>query len=209
MKSLVFLALLLVVSVLRAGPPSKPEGGASAERPEFDTTYMSEKNPELESFEKAAKDFVHDQRVVVMRMLHQHLAKNNMVETVAYYHENINVLPLEAVKDRLDKFDTGRVSYRYRNPANKPEEWMIPYLEQFRGTSIMSNRQPMKAIVGVLPDGKRFYLESRYNSPLCLHCHGENIKPEVSAKIRSYYPDDTLVGFKHNEFLGFIWVKEK
>jgi len=36
----------------------------------------------------------------------------------------------------------------------------------------------------------------------CLKCHGQNIAPEITAKLKENYPDDKATGFKLGDVRG-------
>lgn len=96
----------------------------------------------------------------------------------------------------------GRTSHRLRNPANAPEAWMLPLLEEFRD----SEPQPGSfRTVDLGPRGTG-YVEPIYLKPLCANCHGENVAPDLLVRIREHYPDDDAIGFRVGEFRGLFWA---
>jgi hypothetical protein len=45
--------------------------------------------------------------------------------------------------------------------------------------------------------------------PLCLTCHGEIIAPVILQELGRHYPNDLAIGYRENEFRGFIKVSPK
>lgn len=96
----------------------------------------------------------------------------------------------------------GRTSHRLRNPANAPGDWMLPFLEEFRGS------EPQPGAFRTVSLGARGtgYVEPIYLQPMCATCHGTNVDPELLATIRAHYPEDRAVGFEVGELRGLFWV---
>jgi hypothetical protein len=96
----------------------------------------------------------------------------------------------------------GRTSHRLRNPANAPEPWMVPLLEEFRA----SPPQPgawRKVDLGPRGTG---YAEPILLQPMCATCHGEAVAPALRERIRALYPSDEAVGFRIGELRGMFWA---
>jgi hypothetical protein len=94
----------------------------------------------------------------------------------------------------------GRTSHRLRNPANKAEPWMLPFLEAFRASPPrhLAHHRPRPRGTG--------YVETIHHQPLCATCHGENVAPALLEKIRAHYPEDEATGFRVGELRGLFWV---
>lgn len=160
-------------------------------------------------FEKEAAGLANELKSNLVKNLNEKLAKEGAVSAIAFCHENVKKLAKDVAGKRLDKYEFGRTSHKVRNSNNVPSEWMKIYLQEFQGTMMTSNQKRKVPIIGTIEGGKKFYLEPLYIRPLCLNCHGTEIKNEVIEKVRALYPKDQATGFKLNEFRGFIWVKEK
>ncbi len=58
-------------------------------------------------------------------------------------------------------------------------------------------------------NGKRKFLRAIYvGSPLCLNCHGTDIKPRVKEKLDELYPEDEATGFSLGDLRGAFVVEE-
>lgn len=160
-----------------------------------------------DAFKTEASALAKNLRETLMKELSKKMAEGGPTEAVPFCHENVRPLAKSAAKDFLEKFEFGRTSHKVRNPQNAPKEWMVDYLERFKGTKAEKGKD--QSVVHVLPDGKRAYLEPLYVQPLCLNCHGPSVAKAVQDKIQGLYPQDKATGFNVGDFRGFIWVKEK
>jgi hypothetical protein len=103
-----------------------------------------------------------------------------------------------------------RVSLRYRNPSNIPDEYDRRKLEEF---DLLNKKKEMKNEYSeVIDEGGQKYL--RYilplvALPLCINCHGlkETISAEVKTILSEKYPDDRATGFRVVDLRGAISVK--
>lgn len=103
-----------------------------------------------------------------------------------------------------DEIEVGRVSTRYRNPNNKPEVWMEETIQKYHQNQINS-----PYVIVDLDNGKKGLLKPIKIMPLCLNCHGENIKEEISHEIKTNYPQDKAINYKLGQIRGFFWAKYK
>jgi len=96
----------------------------------------------------------------------------------------------------------GRTSHRLRNPANAPEPWMAPLLDEFRTSPPTPDAW---RTVDLGPRGTG-YVEPIYLQPLCATCHGEAVEATLLERIRALYPNDEAVGFPVGGFRGLFWA---
>jgi protein tyrosine phosphatase (PTP) superfamily phosphohydrolase (DUF442 family) len=96
----------------------------------------------------------------------------------------------------------GRTSHRTRNPANDPEPWMQPLLDEYLETPT----QPRPPRVVELGERGTGYVEPIYLQEMCATCHGDAVDPELLGLIRERYPEDRAVGFAPGELRGLFWV---
>lgn len=100
------------------------------------------------------------------------------------------------------ELEVGRTSHRLRNPANAPEPWMEPLLQEY-----VNNPQDETARAVRLEDGRIGYVEPIHVRGLCLTCHGEVVATEVMVRVHELYPQDRATGFREGDFRGMFWVK--
>lgn len=101
----------------------------------------------------------------------------------------------------VDGVTMGRASHRLRNPLNVAPEWVDEILQDYVADS--SDREPRKL---QLQDDMEGYVEPIVMAPLCLACHGDNLAPDVQAKIDELYPHDEATGFGADQLRGVFWV---
>ena len=102
----------------------------------------------------------------------------------------------------VDGVKLGRSSHRLRNPENVAPDWATPIMESW--VTVPGAREAMTVD---LPDGRQGYVEPIMVQPLCLTCHGENLAPDLAARIADLYPDDQATGFAEGDFRGVFWVE--
>lgn len=109
--------------------------------------------------------------------------------------------------------DTGynikRTTFKYRNPANKPDKYEEEALKYFE-ESFKAGKNPAYYVQAIKENDKITY---RYYKPLkvegvCLTCHGDPslMDQNLLTKIRSLYPTDLAVGYKEGDFRGVVRV---
>jgi hypothetical protein len=100
----------------------------------------------------------------------------------------------------------GRTSLKIRNPENAPDNWELAVLKQFEARKAQGEPADKLEFSAVIPDDqdqRTFrYMKAIPTTALCLTCHGENIPPEVDAKLKELYPNDKARGFKEGELRG-------
>jgi len=117
---------------------------------------------------------------------------------------NINAIPLTQKLEAENGVMIKRVSDKNRNPENAANVTELKIIEQFK--TQLAKKEELKA---TMKDGV-FYAPITTNA-MCLQCHGseKDIKPEVLAKIKSFYPNDKAFGYKENELRGLMVINKK
>jgi hypothetical protein len=106
--------------------------------------------------------------------------------------------------------DIRRVSLRYRNAANAPDDVERRVLESFDRLprSEVARAEHVEVVDG--PEGRTLsYLKPVVTAPLCLRCHGraEEIEPAVRKVLDEQYPADRATGFKAGDVRGAVSVR--
>ena len=103
-----------------------------------------------------------------------------------------------------------RVSVRYRNPQNLPDEYERQVLMRME----VENRQKhlAKEYVEVVKEQNvkvLRYMRPLIVAPVCINCHGpkETMTPEVKRMLTERYPEDRATGFQDGDLRGAISVK--
>ena len=103
-----------------------------------------------------------------------------------------------------------RTALKVRNPINTPDAWERTQLMAFE--SALADGVPvveLEALESVTDaDGTQYW---RYMKPistqgLCLACHGDQLAPDVAARIEARYPKDQATGFTLGQLRGAFSV---
>jgi len=115
----------------------------------------------------------------------------------------------QKVNDQLVVVRVGRVSDRYRNPNNRPDELDKAVIEEFK-RKLKEGELPPYQIKEREIDGKRYfvYYKPITVAPFCLNCHGDpkSMDPKVLKVIKEKYPQDKALGYKPGELRGVFKV---
>ena len=103
-----------------------------------------------------------------------------------------------------------RVSLKYRNPRNAPDDYERRKLEEFDRLN-REKKLSNEYVEVVNEQGVEYlrYMRPLVAAPLCMNCHGpkENIPPEVKVIVAEKYPEDRATGFLVGDLRGAISVK--
>lgn len=102
-----------------------------------------------------------------------------------------------------------RVSLKNRNPRNAPDAWERRVLQQWERDH-KAGKELKEVAEWRTERGQRVYRYMRpimVAMPLCLECHGTQIKPEVRRLIRERYPSDKATGYQLGDLRGAFSVK--
>ena len=118
---------------------------------------------------------------------------------------NVSAPEIAEARAKATGWSVGRTSEKLRNSSNAPDAWEKSVLQIFaKRKAAGEDLKPMKYAAVVEKNGKkvfRFMKAIPVGKP-CLTCHGENIKPEIKAKLKELYPNDAATGFKLGDLRG-------
>lgn len=104
----------------------------------------------------------------------------------------------------------GRTSLKLRNPNNAPDAWERTILQSFEERKAAGeDPATIDHAAIIMRDGKRVihYMKAIPTGELCLNCHGgDEVKPEVAAKLAEFYPDDKARGFEVGDIRGAFTI---
>jgi hypothetical protein len=116
---------------------------------------------------------------------------------------------VEAYRRKFDLY-VRRVSERYRNRADIPDDYEMKILKMFEKMNREGNL-PFEHYEVIEEDGKRYfrYMKPLVVNPICLNCHGteDDIRPEVRRILKEKYPDDRATGYKVGDLRGAVSVR--
>ncbi len=106
--------------------------------------------------------------------------------------------------------DADVVPDRHRNPGNVAEGWQGEALARFQAAVDAGGAPEDQAILQYegLPEGVALRMARGLRvEPGCLACHGNDIAPDLAARLRERYPQDLATGFQAGDLRGAIWVE--
>lgn len=119
---------------------------------------------------------------------------------------NIKAMPLIDSLSKQYGAEIKRVSMKYRNPNDKPNELEQEILEAYAAQ--LKDSTSLKTNVQVLDDNSFLFTKPiMITNPLCLNCHGmesNGLTKETRDFILTKYPDDKATGYKLGELRG-MW----
>ncbi len=149
---------------------------------------------------------VRDLSQVLQQLLGEELRRGGYADAVKACSESAQVVTEEFGKER--GLDIRRVSLKYRNPKDQPDDWEAAKLRLW--ALAPPGKQPADYIEIVTENGRRFL---RYMKPImvhgmCLACHGppDNISSEVRDVLNIRYPRDKATGYKPGDLRGAFSV---
>ena len=95
-----------------------------------------------------------------------------------------------------------RVSRKYRNPVNKPDNNQLTILNYFE-----ASESSVKNFYQELPNNEVIYAKKITAGPVCLTCHGASITPNVKEALDNNYPHDLATGYQLGDMRGMFSVK--
>lgn len=133
------------------------------------------------------------------------IQNEGMVAAIDYC--NVVAYPLMDSLSRVYNASIKRASLRARNPKDAPNPFEAQMLEAYQYA--VEQNQPAEADIQ-LSDDREYVLYSKpitIQKGICLSCHGtagEQITPDVVAKIDELYPNDNAKGHAMGDLRG-IW----
>lgn len=99
-----------------------------------------------------------------------------------------------------------RVSLRYRNPGNAPDDWQVRVLEDFESrAAVVEKPAPLEHFV-TGDDGRDQYMSAIRIDGVCLACHGETLAPPLQERLDAEYPHDKAIGYRLGDVRGAFSV---
>lgn len=107
-------------------------------------------------------------------------------------------------------WEVGRTSLKYRNPDNAPDEWESAVLRSFEERRAAGeDPAEIDRAEFVERNGERVfrYMKAIPTAELCVNCHGgDEVPPEVEAKLAELYPQDRARGFAVGDIRGAFTI---
>ncbi|WP_321474778.1 DUF3365 domain-containing protein [uncultured Paludibaculum sp.] len=154
-----------------------------------------------------AEGAINDLGRVLQQLLGEEMKHGGYAGAVRSCAENAQTVTEEFGRER--QVDIRRVSLKYRNQRDQPDDWeaerLKAWLKQAEAGAALA---PVEETV--TENGRRFL---RMMKPIrlqaaCLGCHGarEQLAPEVKAQLEAKYPRDKATGYKTGDLRGAFTV---
>jgi hypothetical protein len=116
------------------------------------------------------------------------------------------VAPEIAAKHTTDGVLARRVSLKYRNPADAPDDFETAKLHELE--TAHANGELPEEVAEIDERGRLRYLRPIVVKTPCLKCHGDpaSIDPAVREILDEHYPDDLAVGYQAGDLRGAISI---
>jgi hypothetical protein len=156
--------------------------------------------PDVKASRAAAQKF----GTTLLAELQQAMQSGGPVNGIAVCHDKAAQIATDVSKN--EGLTIRRTSLKPRNPANAPDTWELAVLKEFEVRKAQGepvDKLEFSAVVDSGSGQKTFrYMKAIPTGAPCLACHGENISPEVAAKLKEAYPSDTARGYKVGDVRG-------
>lgn len=120
--------------------------------------------------------------------------------------------PAIASAKSQDGWRVGRTSLKLRNAKNLPDAWEQAALAEFEARKAKGEPADKLAKAEIVTENgqKTFrFMKAIPTAPLCLNCHGKELKPEVAAKLNALYPADQARGYADGDLRGAFTLSKK
>jgi hypothetical protein len=102
-----------------------------------------------------------------------------------------------------------RISLKYRNPANKPQEDEMAVLEALQNLKKADVILPKQIVEKVDASTYKYYKPLIINKKVCLKCHGKITNQDLKRAIKEKYPTDKATHYKMGDLRGAVVVTIK
>lgn len=116
-------------------------------------------------------------------------------------------------KELSDKYGwkIARTSLKVRNPENTADAWEDEVLRKFENRKAMGEDVKPMAYFAMVENNrqKNFrFMKAIPTAEVCLKCHGQNITPDVKAKLDQLYPNDKARDYKLGDIRGAFTITQ-
>lgn len=122
---------------------------------------------------------------------------------------NIEAMPITAQLSTEKNAQISRVSLKNRNPQNVPNQSQRLVLEEFNARAANGESIEKMAAVDIRDNhGKKqvTFMKAVPTGGACLACHGQQLSPDIKAKLSELYPEDKATGYTLGQVRGAIVV---
>ncbi|MBY4597876.1 DUF3365 domain-containing protein [bacterium BD-1] len=142
--------------------------------------------------------------------LREAMTRNGAPAAVDFCHVQAPRIAEQVMAEHGVRLGRVAVPGRNRNPGNVAEGWLQELAVSFQA-AVDTGGAPeaqMAVIREDVPAGVELRLARGIRvEAACLMCHGDNIAPEIAARIAEHYPQDRATGFSEGDLRGLIWAE--
>lgn len=153
--------------------------------------------------EQQARDAVRDLGQLLKQLLGEEMKRGGLEGAVRMCSESAQVVTDEFASER--KLEIRRVSSRYRNAKDRPDEYETRILAEWTKLG-----KPATHVERVTENGRVWLrlMEPILLQPMCVNCHGTaaQMTEEVKSVLADRYPRDKATGFKPGDLRGAFSV---
>ncbi len=157
--------------------------------------------------QERAASAVRDLGLLLQQLLGEELKRGGFEGAVRACSESAQVVTEQFAHER--ELDIRRVSLRYRNPKDQPDDYEAARLKEWEAAA-KAGQPPAERFETVTENGRRFL---RYMKPItvqgmCLSCHGprEKLAAAVRDVLDARYPRDKATGYRAGDLRGAFTV---
>ena len=166
-----------------------------------------EVNQELKEVKKIGKMASKQLLERLVKELKKSIKTNGFGKTIDFCSSKAIPITHE-IDEKLGKdISIKRISLRYRNNGNQPnenEEKILKNLEELNKLGIK-----LTPLIQKTNSGYRYIKPLVINKKVCLNCHGDNLSKEVQTALTKNYKIDRATGYKMGDLRGAIIVDIK
>lgn len=119
---------------------------------------------------------------------------------------------IAASAEATSGWSVARSSHKLRNPENAPDAYTAAVIDDFVAREAAGETAKGLARAEIVEqDGQKVFrfVKAIPTGQPCLNCHGgEDVKPEVVAKLAELYPDDAARGFSVDQMRGVFTLSK-
>lgn len=144
---------------------------------------------------------------ILRELLSEELKQGGVEGAVRACSESAQTITEEFGRER--GLSIRRVSLRYRNQKDQPDEWEDAKLRSWVELA-RTGKLPADATETISENGRRYlrYLKPITVQAMCLNCHGpvDQLAAEVRAVLAERYPRDKATGYRAGDLRGALSV---
>lgn len=143
----------------------------------------------------------------LQKNMQEHMKQGGVMGALSFCSNEAYALTEKVNSQLPEGISTKRISMKYRNPANEPQNDEAKILNFFEKNQ---NALPEFEVEKVDEHTYKFYKPLTINKPVCLVCHCDlATNPALQKAITQKYPNDKAFGYKMNDLRGAVVVTIK